>query len=303
MSIVRDCQHPRANHQHGTRNAYVLDKCRCRPCTDACAAYERSRSRAVAIERYHPERSRLVDAEPVREHIRSLSAAGMGWKRVARAARVANGTMYVILYGNGATDPKERRPPRKRIRRDIAERILAVRLDLANGVKIDATGSRRRLQALVALGYSRASLCRLLGILPSNATELFDGRRREVTVRTARAVAAVYDRLSMTPGPSARARRDAARLGYLVPAAWDDDEIDDPAAAPADESRPGRGEDEGRRRMVDVIEDWHDTWEYHLGDIDVAAARLGLTHHALRQHIARAQREGITVRRASGAAA
>lgn len=30
--VVRDCPHTRVQHQHGTRAAYVRDKCRCWPC-------------------------------------------------------------------------------------------------------------------------------------------------------------------------------------------------------------------------------------------------------------------------------
>lgn len=32
---TRDCQCKRANHQHGTRTAYVVDRCRCDPCREA----------------------------------------------------------------------------------------------------------------------------------------------------------------------------------------------------------------------------------------------------------------------------
>ena len=43
----------------------------------------------------------------------------------------------------------------------------------------------------------------------------------------------VYDRLSMTPGPSQVCRDRARARGYLPPLAWDDDSIDDPRAVPA----------------------------------------------------------------------
>jgi hypothetical protein len=33
--MKRDCQHPRANHQHGTAIAYTHDACRCPDCTEA----------------------------------------------------------------------------------------------------------------------------------------------------------------------------------------------------------------------------------------------------------------------------
>ena len=37
---TRDCQCKRANHQHGTRTAYVVDRCRCDPCREAARIYE-----------------------------------------------------------------------------------------------------------------------------------------------------------------------------------------------------------------------------------------------------------------------
>ena len=42
---TRDCQCPRANHQHGTRTAYVVDRCRCDPCREAARIYEAQRRR------------------------------------------------------------------------------------------------------------------------------------------------------------------------------------------------------------------------------------------------------------------
>lgn len=54
-----------------------------------------------------------------------------------------------------------------------------------------------------------------------------------VTVARWREVCEVYDRLSMTPGPSAHTAGWAAKRGYAPPLAWDEDSIDDPAARPA----------------------------------------------------------------------
>lgn len=33
--VARECEHPGHPHRHGTRVAYVLDRCRCEPCTAA----------------------------------------------------------------------------------------------------------------------------------------------------------------------------------------------------------------------------------------------------------------------------
>ncbi|WP_295694431.1 hypothetical protein, partial [Lapillicoccus sp.] len=56
--------------------------------------------------------------------------------------------------------------------------------------------------------------------------------RDRISARAWRQVRQVYDRLSMTPGPSPTARARAAARGYAPPLAWDDDTIDDPRALP-----------------------------------------------------------------------
>jgi hypothetical protein len=76
MSVDRTpkpCQHPRANHQHGTRLAYMLDRCRCLPCSAANSAYETRRVQLKAYGRGTP--TGLVDATPARTHVEKLQAA------------------------------------------------------------------------------------------------------------------------------------------------------------------------------------------------------------------------------------
>ena len=277
---------------HGTYVTYVQGKCRCADCRQANRLYERRRNRERAYASHNPDLARLVDAEPARQHMRSLMSQGMGWKRVANCAGVANGTAYVILYGKGGTDPGEHRPPRRRIRRDIADRILAVRLDLADGAHVEAVGTTRRLRALVATGWAQSLLASRLGISASNATPLFDGSRANVQLRTVRAVRDLYDELWDTPGDSTRARNDARRKGWFPPLAWDDDTIDDPASRPHP-GEPVTGPHRGRNRD-DVVEDYRDTWDHHLGYLPAAATRLGLSEYALEQAL---RRSGIPVSR------
>jgi hypothetical protein len=93
---------------------------------------------------------------------------------------------------------------------------------------VDATGTRRRLQALIAIGWPRRALAERLGTRPANIL-----RQRRVRAGTARRVARVYDQLSMTPGPDPRCAEAARRRGWAPPLAWDDDQIDDPRAQPA----------------------------------------------------------------------
>jgi transcriptional regulator with XRE-family HTH domain len=122
---------------------------------------------------------------------------------------------------------------------------------------VDATGTARRLQALVAVGWSQLELDTRLGMARAAVSRIARGASRQVTSATARAVRALYDELwDVTPPagtPMQRhkadlARRTARRKGWVPPAAWDDDQIDDPDATPAEGWRRV-----GVRRPVDEL--------------------------------------------------
>lgn len=97
---------------------------------------------------------------------------------------------------------------------------------------IDATGTRRRIQALMVLGWPlRTIMADKLGYSPKSYPHRLATAPR-VTPGLAKRVAALYDELSMTPGPSKRTRNRALQAGFLPPLAWDDDRIDDPTYQP-----------------------------------------------------------------------
>lgn len=208
---LRECAHPRARHVHGTRAAYVLDRCRCRACRDATASAERRRQKEIAYGKWKP----YVDAQPAREHIRALGAAGMGWKRVCAVSGVPHGTMAKLLYG----DTQRRQAPSARVRPATAAAILAVELDLAGGVLVDDGPTRRRIHGLVAHGYSMRWISQRLG---SNSPLQLRGDG-QVRKSTADAVEAMVERYAGRPGPSSWARAFAARRGWTPDLLWDDD--------------------------------------------------------------------------------
>ncbi|RRD03201.1 hypothetical protein EII34_14940 [Arachnia propionica] len=277
-----DCRCPQAVHVHGTSTTYVVHRCRCDLCRAATTERAAKRRRAQAYGRY----DRFVDGDQVRAHLRSLMAAGMGWKRIAAAAGVAPSTVYPILYGRNLDDPThpQHRPPRTQVTREVAEKLLAVAPELAEGALVDATGTRRRIQALAAIGWTLAELGDRLGIRRSNM-RLHKPDLRHVTEGTRRAVVALYDELWDQPpaGPSGdRMRAWAASLGWVPPMAWDDDRIDDPRARAA-----GGLSSMGRRRA----------------DLDEAvrllaqgesrsnvASRLGISLRTLQRHLSRSAR-------------
>jgi hypothetical protein len=176
-----------------------------------------------------------VDAEPARVHVRALAAEGLGWKRVAALAEVSHGAMSKLLYGTPTT------PPSRRIRPKTAARILAVHAGLeqiADHAVIDATGTRRRLQALVAAGWPQNHLADRLGIAPPNFHTTIGAEH--ILARTARAVAELYNQLAqadpghhgVNAGSCLKARNHAAKRGWPPPGCWDPDTINAPDAVP-----------------------------------------------------------------------
>lgn len=228
----KPCLHKQADHQHGTYACYVLDFCRCLRCSTANSDYEAARTRQQAYGRWNG----LVDAEPARQHVCQLTAQGMGLKRIVAISDVSHGQLWKLMYGKTRADGS--RVPSKRITPRVEQKILAVRLDLADGARVDSVGAVRRVQALVALGWSQSKICVRLGIQRSNFTDISQGRRTEITVAHDKAIRALYAEWSMQLPPQAewrdkisasRARNFAKAAGWLPPLAWDDDELDGPA--------------------------------------------------------------------------
>jgi hypothetical protein len=100
-------------------------------------------------------------------------------------------------------------------------------------LRIDSTGTGRRLRALAAIGWTSEVIADKLGVTPSPVRDLSRQVRPLVTRTTAAKVAALYDELSMIPGPSTSAAKRARAKGWVPPLGWDDDDLDDPNAAPS----------------------------------------------------------------------
>ena len=228
----KPCLHKRANHQHGTYASYIQDRCRCLRCAYAASVYELARKKRNAY-----GRSNLVDAEPARQRVRELMAAGVGLKRIVKASGVPQGSLWKLMYGkNGG-------PPSRRVTRSTAERLLA--LDpanpglLADGAKIHPAGTARRIKALATLGWSVNRLAAEGGMDRQVLDQALHGK--DVTAGTARAVAALYERLWDQPAPGrdhrerisvSRTINRAKASQWAPPLAWDDEMIDDPEARP-----------------------------------------------------------------------
>jgi hypothetical protein len=131
--------------------------------------------------------------------------------------------------------------PSKRIRHATAEKLLAVQPEpglLADAVDTDATGTHRRLQALVAAGWPQTHLAARLRMHRASFGKTMQNPR--VLMATVRAVRALYDQLwNLDPLENGvilhsynRARNHARDHQWAPVGAWDDDQIDNPAAFP-----------------------------------------------------------------------
>jgi len=193
--------------------------------------YARWRARQIAYGRWEP----WADAAPVREHVRRLRRFGASYHAIGQAAGVSAMTVHRLLNGC----PAKRQAGPDRIGAAQARRLLAVTSPAACPGRRDACGSRRRLQALVAIGHSPAFLAGQLRVPPRQAWRVLRGEVRTVTPAMHARICGAYEtwwnqcppeRTRQQQEAAADAARDLAQAqGWPPPMALDDDRIDDPA--------------------------------------------------------------------------
>lgn len=234
---------PAEAFEHGDERRYRRG-CRCRLCTTAITEATRKR-------RYLRDTGRGTLRDPARAaaHIDQLRATGMQDAAVRDACKICPDVMYRIARGQG------------RIHYTVEARILAVPVPGPtggrNGAHIDATGTRRRLRALAADGWTASELARRLGKNKQYVVYLQlghgGGKVRRWLADEVRDLHTQLRGLSPESGgiPPARAeaaRADAALKGWLGLGYWDDDEIDNPAFVPAVEYPENRDQLAAHRR-------------------------------------------------------
>ncbi|GAA0495121.1 hypothetical protein Ade02nite_19170 [Paractinoplanes deccanensis] len=102
---------------------------------------------------------------------------------------------------------------------------------LLTPVLVDATGTRRRVQGMWALGHTTSDIIEETGGRFSEPVVIKFCRQDHVTPVSRDLIAAAYQVLINRPGRSSRTRDRARAAGYALPIQWGAD-IDDPAAVP-----------------------------------------------------------------------
>lgn len=255
---------------HGTtaraigRPTQGIKGCRCGPCKEAKSRYNKRQSLLMAT-----GRALTVDAAPVAAHIDALFAAGAGWTQLAAVTACSQATLSNI---------RRRRMPR--IRRSTAVKILAVQPGDARPPSrgIDPTGTRRRAQALMAIGHGPLAIGIASNLDPATIHDVVSGTYPHVTPRVANSIAKAYRKLALTAGTNTRARNRAAANSWPGPLAWGDD-IDDPAAVP-DTGDQVKKLSDAAVRAADIL---------HLGSFNLPeheiAARVDVTPQYVRAQL------------------
>lgn len=163
---------------HGTRARYVAAKCRCPDCRRANRDYYHQRKAARA----RGEAGHIVSAELARMHIKKLARAGVGYKMVADAARVARSIVAAIKNGT-----------RTQARQSTVRRILRVTIDCrGDAALVSAASTWSRIEKLKEEGFTKRDMARALGY----ASPAIQFRRQRVTVRTRARVERLFEKLT-----------------------------------------------------------------------------------------------------------
>ncbi|MFC5802756.1 hypothetical protein [Streptomyces formicae] len=203
------------NQPHGERRCY-LRGCR----RDECATANYRYMSRFRLDKARGQR-RQIDATQTIAHAERLTANGWTHAQIAEASGLGPRTIGE-LFG------------RALVHATTAKAILSVPIGPAPAPPrdVDATGTRRRIQALAAIGWEIRALAPHVGVTEFALRRIAADELKLVRASTADAVARMYRQLSRTPGNSVRARNLARKKGWHGPMAWDD--IDDPNAVPED---------------------------------------------------------------------
>lgn len=230
------CDCPRTRHNHGSRDMYLVHGCRCTPCRQDTREYTQSARTLRALGKFNNHR---MDPGPVRDHIRMLKRHRMTAEQIANLSGVSRNCVDVICTGKSRATGKRL----KYVFEPTYKAIMAVQptdyMVRPGNSKVPAIGTRRRLQALMACGYSVQNIANHFGVRKRTVQTYME--RELVNVATARKVRDLYDQLWNVPPPedtpvqaqvASRLRNLAAKHGWQPPMAWDDDRIDDPSYHP-----------------------------------------------------------------------
>lgn len=156
--------------------------------------------------------TRIVSAPEASTHVWALLGAGWSLRAIAGAAGVSANTVMRMR--------DQKRVTRKTVARVLTVHGLPQRPSLQVGEPfVPRIGTVRRIQAMLFMGWGHQAMQARCGL---RTHLLLTQQGRWVTRTTHDRIAALYDEIGMTPGPSETTRGRARKRGYVGPLAWDD---------------------------------------------------------------------------------
>jgi hypothetical protein len=181
----------------------------------------------------------LVSAQPVREHVLKLRAAGGTYESIGLAA--GTGAMTVHGIANA------RRP---KVQAEVARRLLAVSENDIRNTHPSPGGIMWRLRALVAIGHTCSRMATASGIPPATLRRIVRGEALTVSPEQRQVVTMLFDAW-WDKTPPRRTRREKLAVDNALkraelndwpcPAGLDEDEVDRPGYQPQCGWRYARG--------------------------------------------------------------
>jgi|SRR5579859_6228314 len=166
----------------------------------------------------------LVSAQPVRQHVLKLRAAGATYESIGLAAGTAVMTVHGIV--------NDRRP---KVQAEVARRLLAVSEIDVRSPHPSPGGIMWRLRALVAMGHTCSRMGAATGIPPSTLRRIVRGEALTVRPELQQVVIMLFEAW-WDKAPPRRTRREnlaadnalkrAALNDWPCPAGLDEDELD-----------------------------------------------------------------------------
>lgn len=210
--------------------------------------------------------SYFVPREPTVRLIEARLAQGYSHNTLARASGVSQSAISRFLATKG-----------QRMSRENFEKILATPRESA--WHVSTWRISRRLQALLAAGWSIEELARETGVSVQRITRLHPKADGVVTRRIADPIIEFYEHASAMPCRMPNVRYQ--RRGYVPPLAWDD--IDDPAAFPREKRViPQEGRRAATDTLVRYLRELIDLW-----GLEETARRMGVSSRRLQSIIYR----------------
>ncbi len=226
-------------------------------------AAQPGRNRGFCHKHYEldPQRG-YVDPLPARERLSLLRGRGVTLAMLRKHG--------LSRYGVRNVETAER------IRRITEMKVMSVPVPaelVPTCADVDATGTSRRIQALVAMGWPQSLIAAELGTAQTAIAAM--AQRDKVTAERAIAVRELFGRWAMTPGPSKLSRTRARAKGWVTILGWDD--IDDPTET------PNLGADE----KVSFPDKYHEL-RHHVGlENDQIADAMGIELESLERQLYR----------------